>query len=212
MFKKVIISLGAAVILSACSALGGNVPTELQQSNKNLVKNYVAATTYVLQGQMDIAKALDIKENFVDDLDRQIKSLQSGNLTTGDIEKNTELSESVNTVLTKRLAEQKTLSKEAKIQAAKGLGNYSMGVLFTSRLAKEASNFISSTQHALGTASVIDKAAIVDNLSVGTAVAQKTPSLSKDLVETGNKFISFAKSSGVNVTEAQKNMSQAAGF
>lgn len=212
MFKKVIISLGAAVILSACSVLGGNVPTELQQSNKNLVKNYVAATTYVLQGQMGIAKALDIKENFVDDLDRQIKSLQSGNLTTGDIEKNTELSESVNTVLTERLAKQKTLSKEAKIQATKGLVNYSMGVLFTSRLAKESSNFISSTQHALDTASVIDKAAIVDNLSVGTAVAQKAPSLSKDLVETGNKFISFAKSSGVDVTEAQKNMSQAAGF
>ena len=215
MIKKTIISLSTIVMLSACSmlgSLGGNVPTELQQSNDALVKNYISATTHVLQGQKEIAAALDIKENFVDDLERQIESLKSGNLTTGDIEKNITLSEAVNADLTKRLSEQQILSKESKLQATKGLIEYSMGVLFTSRLAKESTNFISTTQKVLETASVTDKAAIINNLEVGTAIAKETPTLAKDLVDTGNKFISFAKSANVSTTEAQNNMSEAAGF
>ena len=215
MMKKLLV-LPIIAAISACSiigAMGGKVPANLVNENQNLVLAYKAAATSVLSGQKDLAVALDLNDS-VKELDGQLEALKSGNITGGTVEKTTELSESINKKLKEKLASNKTLSSEAKVYAAKGLGEYAIGTASTAVLLNSAKNLVSSSKKAMSADGVtpLDKAAIAENMVIGSTVLTQVPSLTKDLVSAGKQFIQFAKSNGVDTKAAQKKMSNIAGF
>lgn len=215
MMKKFLV-LPAVIMFSACSmvgTLGGNVPANLKKENLNLVASYTAASTSVLSGQKDLAQALNLKDT-VSELDGQIKALESGNISSGTISKTTELSENVNKALTEKLSQGEELSSDAKVLAAKGLGKYAVGTASTVVLVNSAKHLVEGSKKAMDAKGVtpLDKAAIAENMAIGSAVMTQVPGLAKDLLTSGKQLIQFAKKAGVNTQSAQKTMSQVAGF
>lgn len=213
MMKK-IFAISAIIAISACGLggqLGGTVSPVLQAENQKLTVSYQTAITSVLEGQKDLAAALDLKDQ-VTELENQANAAKSGNLTVSDIDKTVELSTSTNKLISDKLAQGQELSSESKTLVAKGLGNYAVGTVATAALVKSGADFVNTTKNTLSTASIPDKLATVDNIKVGTAIATKVPGLAKDLLSTGKQLIDLAKKSGVNTAAAQKTMSKAAGF
>lgn len=215
MLKKTIIaaSVSISLLLSGCSSMNSllgtenAVPPALQQQNEKLVSEYTNASKYVLEGQKDLVNALGATDATAD-IDSQLKLLNSKNLDASDINKTMSNSEDINDIiLTVLSAENLPVGEQGKV--AVGLAKYATGVVYTARLGKETANFADMSKKAIDNASALEKASIIGGVSSGTTIAGKLPQLSKNLIDTGEKFINYAKEAGVDTSEAQKTIAAA---
>ena len=54
--------------------------------------------------------------------------------------------------------------------------------------------------------------ALSGDMTVALNVAKEIPSLTKNLISTGNSFVEYASTQGIDVKKAEAEMSKAAGF
>lgn len=175
-----------AASLGGSSSSGGDL---IGQQTK-LVELYVAANKEVLMAQSKMALALGAKDAAA------LAKAEADALTSGATKDNLAKADSVQSKVAKAISEGQqaqgvTLDAQAKKTYAEGMGSLGLGLLKYAGMAKQFDGFKS----ALSSASPMD----LPKLSSGSYIITSFPGNSKNLYNTLNQAISFAKSNDIPV-------------
>lgn len=209
-------------LTDAASSLASSTTSEAQSATVDvntlsaqgakLVASYALAMSGVTEAQSDLAKAFNLND-LATELDAQQTALKSGNLTSDEAEKVVELSEKANNLLEEKMNEKTELDAQAKEQVGSALLKYSAGTAGTAMLIKSAKDMVTDTGSYIAALPWSQKAnALSGDLTAALNIAKEIPSLSANLISTGNSFVKYATSQGIDVSGAEKEMSKAAGF
>ena len=184
----------------------------LSITGAKLVASYAVAMAGVTEAQSDLANAFNLGD-LAKELETQKTALKSGNLTSDDTEKVVELSEKANKAIEEKMKEQTNLDSEAKKKVGSAIVKYSVGTAGTAMLINTAKNVVTDTGSYVSSLPWTQRAsALTGDMTIALNVAKEIPSLSKNLITTGNSFVEYATAQGIDVKKAKSEMSKAAGF
>lgn len=219
--RKAAALLIAAAISTSAGAFGldsltkiansASTPKVLIDGQAKVAAEFVASSLLVADAQKDIAQALALKDQVVG-LENVQKSLKSGNLTSGTVDKVTTTSKSVTADIQKSLKATKQLTADQKKTLGEGLLKYSLGALGTAKMGHDVKKLSQDYQSELKKADVAGKAVITSDLAPTAALATGLPGHVSNLVKSGQQLIQIATKQGVDISAAKKNLQQAAGF
>ena len=184
----------------------------LSLTGAKLVTSYAIAMAGVTEAQSDLAKAFNLND-LASELETQKTALKSGNLTSDAAKKVVELSEKANEAIEEKMKEQTELDAQSKKKVGTALVKYSVGTAGTAMLINTAKNVATDTSRYVSSLPWTQRAnALSGDMTVAFNVAKEIPTLSKNLISTGNNFVEYATKQGIDVKKAKTEMSKAAGF
>lgn len=167
-------------------------------SQEMVVRKYVAAATDVNQAQIHLAKAFGLKDQAAA-LEATATALQSGSVDKPAIKKQTELSESVNAEVSKRIAAGEQLSDEGKAEYAKSLMPFGTGVYKASQLGSDLNAFRDAAQQQISSASLIEKAQVTNKLSAGMYLVTSAPGFILNTATSLKQLVTYAQNNKIPV-------------
>jgi len=164
-----------------------------------LVKDYMSAELKYTEANLLMAKAFGLKEE-IEALETEKEVLSQGNVMTKDeIKKHRVTSEAVRSKINKKMAEGAVLSAEGKAYYGKSLKKYFEGVIATKGLVDTAKSTLEGAKSAMTSASIMEKAKLAKTFKEALYLAPKIPGDAKLAVETGSKYVTYAKKNHVKV-------------
>jgi len=173
-----------------------------------LIKDYMGAELKYTEANLFMAKAFDLKDE-VETLETEKEVLSQGNVMKKDeIKKHRVTSEAVRSKINKKMAEGAVLSAEGKAYYGKSLKKYFEGVIATKGIVATAKSTLDGAKSAISNASFMEKSKLTKTLKEALYLAPKIPGDVKLAVETGSKYVTYAKKNHVKVP---KNATDALG-
>lgn len=187
---------------------------DLVQAQKTLQADSKVVSTKILGAQQNLASALDLKK-MVAEIQAQLQTIKTGNITADQLEKVTTISQDADEAINARLEDTKQLTEEQKQKVQKSLGEYAGAALFTAKIAANAA------QTGLGLTQYLRDIAVSNPTKVAEMKGQfgfladasaTLPGFTADLIETGWSYTNLLKSYGVDVSGAEKMLTEAGSF
>lgn len=187
--------------------LGGDATDDSSDvSQEAIVQNFASALATVMQGQAELHDAFDNKEKAAE-LRATAEALTGGStVEQGDLEKAREVSADAQASAQEKIETGAELSAEGREHYLNGLVLSAQSVSDTKAMAKEASDFATSAQQQISSASMMKKASVTKKLAAGMYVAKELPGFTTELVENLNMLVTFAKSVDLPIPEDATNM------
>lgn len=174
------------------SAPVATVPDEAAQ--EALVQRFVASQSHSLGAQSSFARAFGLAEQ-VQLLEAERVALSSGSVNTNALKKARSVSESVQTALDARQAEQPELNDEARGHYAEGLVALLQSVDEARKLTGEAGDFAAGLK-GLGP---MQMATVGRKLSAGAWIAKESPGYVRGVYSASKSAMTFARASKISV-------------
>lgn len=203
MISALLISAPAHAQLSKLSGLAGGkqnseatpaseVPSEASQ--EALVRQFVAAQTPALEAQGHFAKAFGLAQQ-LQLIEAEKKAISSGQVSTDQLKKTVETSESVQKMIDEKIASGQPLDAEAKSNYAAGLVSLVESALQAKKLGTAATSFSSG----LKSLNPMQAASLATKLKAGAWVAKSSPGYISSLYGSTKSALTFAKSNSIPV-------------
>lgn len=177
---------------SSAGAPAAAAPDEAAQ--EALVQRFVSSQSHSLSAQSSFAQAFGLAEQ-VQLLEAERMALSSGSVNTDALKKARSVSESVQSALDERQAQQPELSAEARAHYTQGLVALAESLLEARKLAGEASSFTSGMQ-GLG---AMQMATLGRKLMAGAWVAKESPGYVKGLYSSSKAAFTYARAAKIDV-------------
>lgn len=194
--KRWVLSWILAPLVAACGSMpvmsAGVEKSGIAEQDK-FVELYVIAQKATVEGLEKISEALDLKDQAAL-LAAEAQALESGATKGGLAHTDTLINDSQKAVQAK-LAEQKTISAEAKVTFGKGLIPYVVGVGATVAMKDPAAALIKRVNNA----SAFEKAVLVGRTRNTMAVATGLGAHLENLLQGARLIVEFARSNGIPV-------------
>lgn len=203
------VAIAAAVFAAPANAqlsklkglMGGDASTQSasagapdEAAQEALVKRFVTSQSYSLQAQTAFAKAFGLAEQ-VQLLEAESMALSSGSVSVDAMQKARSLSESVQTALDERQAQQPELNAESKQHYADGLVALLKSASEGRSLVGEAGSFASGMK-SLGPTQI---ATVGRKLVAGAWVAKESLGYAKGLYDSTKSALTFARAGKIKV-------------
>lgn len=184
---------------SPAQSTAAGAPDEAAQ--EALVKRFAASQSHSLQAQAAFARAFGLAEQ-VQLLEAESMALSSGSVSVDAMKKARSLSESVQTALDERQAQQPELNAESRQHYAEGVVALLKSATEGRSLVGEASNFAAGMK-SLGPAQM---ATVGRKLVAGAWVAKESPGYVKGLYGSTKSALTFARASKIKVPSNADSM------
>ncbi len=202
---------GLASKVGAVAGAVQGTPSELMDEQAVLVASYTKASVKVLEAQQIFANALNLKKDS-ESLSKVISSLQSGNLSTSDIDAVKAQSASMNDKVVSVLKEKQKLTDAQKKELTNGALVYAEGAVYSAATVAAAKKFGTSAADAMKSADVAGKALIAKDVAAGVALSTKFPGQVVELVKGGKQMFELMQSNGIDTKAAVTKLNDAAQF
>lgn len=170
-------------------------------SEEALVQKFTSTLHTVLQGQAELRLAFADKEGAAQ-LTAAAEQLTSGSTVDKDvIEKALAISSEAAASSQEKMDAAAELTEEGREHYLKGLLLSAQGAAETKGMTKEASEFATSAQQQISSASMMQKAKVTKKLAAGMYVANQLPGFSAAMVENVSRLVTFAQSMDMDVPE-----------
>jgi hypothetical protein len=166
---------------------------------EGIVKNYKAAMSNIIQAQILMAEAFDLKKDAAKLSDLQTSLKAGSTLDSSTIEKVKAGSSSQNEKLSEFMDSGKELSADSKVKLGKSILPYALGLKSTKEMSESFAPFMDSASSLLKNGSFKEKLQIKEKLGTGMFIAKETPALLTALVTTSTKLVKYAKSQKVEI-------------
>lgn len=164
-----------------------------------LIKDYMGAELKYTEANLLMAKAFDLKDE-LEALETEKEVLSQGNVMTKDeIKKHRVTSGAVRSKINTKMAEGAVLSAEGKAYYGKSLEKYFEGVIATKGLVDTAKSTLDGAKSVISNASFMEKSKLAKTFKEALYLAPKIPGDAKLALETGSKYVTYAKSNHVKV-------------
>jgi hypothetical protein len=115
------------------------------------------------------------------------------------LQKHAKATEEAQKAIDEAMAENRELSKEAKLKVAESLVPYLTGAGLYGKCIPEAAETLKGAQYLLEEAPMMEKLKIKDTFDIALYLSPKIAGDSKKLAVTGRKYVEFAQSKGIEV-------------
>jgi hypothetical protein len=183
MFKKLVLLMVAVFSVSAMAFGLDSVTSAAKgddEGSKVATKNFVDAVSNLSKAQVKFATALGLKEE-AKKAEAVSNSLGKGTLDSSKVKDDVSTTDAVNTKIAEAMKTSKPLSEASKKTFAEGIAPYSVGMINTGLLVKNAKE--------------------IRGIGTGMAIAKNTPKLLQTVSSTSSQVMSFAKTNKIDTSK-----------
>jgi hypothetical protein len=163
-----------------------SVPSIGGGDSKELEKNFVDAVSNLSKAQVKFAEALGLKEE-ADKAAAVVKSMQSGSLDSSKIKDAVSTTQGNDAKLAEAMKANKPLDEKAKKTFTEGMVPYSVGMVNTGLMVKNAKSA---------------------SIGTGLTIATSAPSLLKSVTSTSKQVVSFSNTNGIDASKISGALGQ----
>jgi len=163
----------------------------------SLVKTYQSSLRDILSSQALLLEAYGMKEEAAK-LRSEAEALAKGPLDKEQFSIITRMSERIDRRINALIDKQKALTDEGRKKYLQALLPYATGVAQMAKLAPELKSFLKSASGQLKSASLMEKAKVMEKLDVGMYLAKASPGYLSNVASTTKKVVTYAKKQGVS--------------
>jgi hypothetical protein len=210
MGRSLIALVVVCFVFTATSALGWGVPSigkkesaassmtleEAGGMQKQLVEKYIEASMHESDAKIMMANAFGMKD-LAATLEADKVALSSGN--TDAVKDISAKSEETTKQIEKVMEEKKLSSNESKELYAKSLIPYGKSVLASKDMADLGKKCIEAAKDQVSNASLSNAMKVKSTLDVILSIGPELPGHLKNVLTTGSKFVSYAKSNDIQI-------------
>lgn len=168
---------------------------------EQVVQQYITASTHVNGAQILMAEAFGLSDQAAM-LAAEQEALKNGSVSDQDsLERNKEVTENANAAILEKIEAGEMLDASGKDKFQGGIVLFFSGLYETKKVIDEGGKFVESSKGAIGSASFMDKAKLVQKLSAGTYIMKEIPGHAKSLFDSSKMMMTYANDNDIDIPD-----------